>query len=457
MSRIVYVNGEYLPEEQGRVSIFDRGFLFADGVYEVSAVLRGRLVDNEAHLARLHRSLKELNIPQPVSDQDIVAAQNRLIERNGLEEGLVYLQITRGPADRDFAFPARPEPTLIMFTQAHSLIETPQAEHGIRIHTVEDIRWKRRDIKTVGLLAPSMAKQAALDAGADDAWMVEDGYVTEGTSNNAFIVTADNVIRTRQLSNLILHGITRAAILRLAEAESISVEEGLVYLQITRGPADRDFAFPARPEPTLIMFTQAHSLIETPQAEQGIRIHTVEDIRWKRRDIKTVGLLAPSMAKQAALDAGADDAWMVEDGYVTEGTSNNAFIVTADDQNPPVEQPHPPRHHPGGDTAARGGRVHLGGGGAFHAGGGIRGKRGLHHQRDGVRPAGGKHRRPRHRRRPARPGDPPTAAALHRRWATGARSLSRLLCFECRSGAVGRARARLEINVGLAPDLQAHS
>lgn len=226
MSRIVYVNGEYLPEEQGKISIFDRGFLFADGVYEVSAVLRGRLVDNQAHLARLHRSLNELNIPQPVSDQDIVAAQNRLIERNGLEEGLVYLQITRGPADRDFAFPARPEPTLIMFTQAHTLIETPQAERGIRIHTVEDIRWKRRDIKTVGLLAPSMAKQAALDAGADDAWMVEEGYITEGTSNNAFIVTADNVIRTRQLSNLILHGITRAAILRLAEVESISVEEG---------------------------------------------------------------------------------------------------------------------------------------------------------------------------------------------------------------------------------------
>ncbi|HSH41066.1 MAG TPA: D-amino-acid transaminase [Arenicellales bacterium] len=226
MSRIVYVNGEYLPEEQGKVSIFDRGFLFADGVYEVSAVLQGRLVDNEAHLARLHRSLGELGIPQPVSDADIVAAQQQLIERNDLKEGLVYLQITRGPADRDFAFPASPEPTLVMFTQVHELIDPPKARQGLRIKTVEDIRWKRRDIKTVGLLAPSMAKQAALDAGADDAWMVEDGYVTEGTSNNAFIVTADNVIRTRQLSNLILHGITRAAILRLAGQESISIEEG---------------------------------------------------------------------------------------------------------------------------------------------------------------------------------------------------------------------------------------
>lgn len=226
MSRTVFVNGAYLPEEEARISIFDRGFLFADGVYEVSAVLDGRPVDNQAHLARLHRSLNELSIPQAVGDEDIIAAQMQLIERNDLSEGLVYLQITRGPADRDFAFPEHPEPTLVMFTQAHSLVETPMAEHGIRIHTVEDIRWKRRDIKTVGLLAPSMAKQAALDADADDAWMVEDGYVTEGTSSNAFIVTHDGVIRTRQLSNLILHGITRAAILRLAGQESISVTEG---------------------------------------------------------------------------------------------------------------------------------------------------------------------------------------------------------------------------------------
>lgn len=225
MSRIVYVNGDYVPEEQARVSIFDRGFLFADGVYEVSAVLRGRLVDNQAHLARLHRSLNELDIPQPVSDEDIVAAQTALIERNELQEGLVYLQITRGPADRDFAFPLEPEPTLIMFTQTHRLIDAPLAERGMTIRTVADIRWKRRDIKTVGLLAPSMAKQQALDAGADDAWLVEDGYVTEGTSNNAFIVTAEGVIRTRQLSNFILHGITRAAILRLAEQDNITVEQ----------------------------------------------------------------------------------------------------------------------------------------------------------------------------------------------------------------------------------------
>lgn len=227
MSRIVYVNGEYVLEEEGRISIFDRGFLFSDGVYEVSAVLRGRLIDNQAHLTRLHRSLGELKIPQPVSDEAIVAAQESLIEKNGLEEGLVYLQITRGPADRDFAFPASPAPTLVMFTQRHSLVDSPMAERGMKVKTVPDIRWKRRDIKTVGLLAPSMAKQEALDAGADDAWMVEDGYITEGTSNNAFIVTEENVIKTRQLSNLILHGITRAAILRLAGEAAITVEEAL--------------------------------------------------------------------------------------------------------------------------------------------------------------------------------------------------------------------------------------
>lgn len=225
MSRTVYVNGEYLPEEEGRVSIFDRGFLFADGVYEVSAVLRGRLVDNQSHLTRLHRSLGELNIPQPVGDEDIVAAQQELVRRNNLDEGMVYLQITRGPADRDFAYPEHPDPTLVMFTQDLALIDSPAARRGLTIRTMEDIRWKRRDIKTVGLLAPSMAKQAALNAGADDAWLVEDGYVTEGTSNNAFILTQAGVIRTRQLSNLILHGITRAAVLRLAGQEELRIEE----------------------------------------------------------------------------------------------------------------------------------------------------------------------------------------------------------------------------------------
>jgi D-alanine transaminase len=225
MSRTVYVNGEFVPEEDAKVSVFDRAFLFADGVYEVSSVLNGKLIDNAAHLARLERSLTQLKMPAPATGDEIEAIQKELIARNKLTEGTVYLQVTRGSADRDFNFPVDPKPTLVMFTQDKPVIKNPKAARGIRVITVPDLRWRRRDIKTVGLLAASMAKQAASDAGADDAWMVEDGFVTEGTSNNAYIVTADGNIVTRQLSNDILHGITRAAVLELCKREGISVEE----------------------------------------------------------------------------------------------------------------------------------------------------------------------------------------------------------------------------------------
>ncbi|MGI9303316.1 MAG: D-amino-acid transaminase, partial [Gammaproteobacteria bacterium] len=225
MTRIVYVNGEYVADTEARVSIFDRGFLFADGVYELWSVLRGGLIDNEAHLARLERSLSELKMADAVATADVVTIQQELIARNNLQEGVVYLQVTRGAAERDFGFPTDAKPSLVMFTQAKSLIDSPLAQRGIAVITVPDIRWKRRDIKTVGLLAPSMAKQAALEAGADDAWMVEDGYVTEGTSNNAYIVGEDGVLVTRHLSNEILHGITRAAVLRLCEVAQIRVQE----------------------------------------------------------------------------------------------------------------------------------------------------------------------------------------------------------------------------------------
>jgi len=225
MTRIVYVNGEYLPEDQATVSVFDRGFLFADAVYEVSSVLNGKLLDNQAHLSRLHRSLGELKIPPPVSDDEIVAAQRELIERNSVEQGMVYLQISRGAADRDFAFPENPQPTLVMFTQKKNLLDNPAANKGISVRTVPDIRWQRRDIKTVGLLGASMSKQSALEAGANDAWMVEDGYVTEGSSNNAFIVDDNGTLITRQLGNEILHGITRAAVLKLVEQDGLKLEE----------------------------------------------------------------------------------------------------------------------------------------------------------------------------------------------------------------------------------------
>ena len=225
MSRIVYVNGQFVPEAEAHVSVFDRGFLFADGVYEVSSVLDRGLVDNAAHLARLERSLGELGMDSPAGPEEIVRAQKELIARNDLDEGVVYLQITRGPADRDFAWPAEPKPTLVMFTQSKSLIDSPLAATGIEVITVPELRWRRRDVKTVGLLAASMAKQAALDAGAEDAWMVEDGLVTEGSSNNAYIVTRGGVVVTRHLGNEILHGITRAAVLRLSREHQIAVEE----------------------------------------------------------------------------------------------------------------------------------------------------------------------------------------------------------------------------------------
>ena len=225
MTRIVYVDGQFVPESEARVSVFDRGFLFGDGVYEVSAVLDGGLVDNAAHLARLERSLGELGMASPATTDEIARAQKELVARNSLDEGIVYLQITRGPADRDFAYPAESKPTLVMFTQGKALVDNPLAAHGITIITVPELRWQRRDIKTVGLLAASMAKQAALDAGADDAWMVEDGFVTEGSSSNAYIVTGDGVVVTRHLGNEILHGITRAAVLRLARERRIAIEE----------------------------------------------------------------------------------------------------------------------------------------------------------------------------------------------------------------------------------------
>jgi D-alanine transaminase len=225
MSRIVYVNGAYVPEEQAKISVFDRGFLFADGVYEVSSVLHGRLVDNEGHLSRLHRSLNELDMAMPASDAEIQSIQETLIERNGVDQGLVYLQVTRGAADRDFAYPKGVPPSLVMFTQKKDLIDSPQARNGIAVIGVDDIRWRRRDIKTVGLLAPCMAKMQAKGAGADDAWLVEHGYVTEGSSNNAFIIDAEGTLITRHLGNEILAGITRRAVLMLAEEQRMKIDE----------------------------------------------------------------------------------------------------------------------------------------------------------------------------------------------------------------------------------------
>ncbi len=227
MSRIVYVNGEYLPEGEAKVSVFDRGFLFADGVYEVTSVLDGRLIDFEGHARRLERSLSELEMAAPVTMDELLEIHRELLRRNELVEGMVYLQVTRGAAaDRDFAFPdpeAVPS-SLVLFSQAKSLVANPAAKAGIKVISIDDQRWTRRDIKTVQLLYPSLGKMMAKAAGADDAWMVEDGQVTEGTSNNAYIVKDGRII-TRQLGHEILHGITRAAVLRFAREAQMQVEE----------------------------------------------------------------------------------------------------------------------------------------------------------------------------------------------------------------------------------------
>lgn len=225
MSRIVYVNGEYLPEEEAKVSVFDRGFLFADGVYEVTSVMGGKLIDFAGHSTRLERSLAELEMTSPVTMDELCEIHQSLVEQNDLVEGGVYLQITRGAAPRDFAYPTDATPTLVVFTMAMNLSEAPMAKTGLKVISIPDERWGRRDIKTVQLLYPSMGKMAAKKAGAHDAWMVEDGEVTEGTSNNAYIVTKDGKIVTRQLSNAILHGITRAAVLRFAREAQMTVEE----------------------------------------------------------------------------------------------------------------------------------------------------------------------------------------------------------------------------------------
>ena len=228
MSRTVYVNGAYVPEEDAKISVFDRGFLFADGVYEVTSVLGGKLIDFQGHAARLERSLSELDMAMPVSMENLLAIHRELVAVNEIDDGLVYLQVTRGSdGDRDFVFPDADKvpSSLVLFTQNKpGITESAASKNGIKVISVDDIRWGRRDIKTVQLLYPSMAKMMAKAAGVDDAWMIEDGLVTEGSSNNAYIVKGNRII-TRHLGNEILAGITRAAVLRFAREAQMEVEE----------------------------------------------------------------------------------------------------------------------------------------------------------------------------------------------------------------------------------------
>ena len=241
--RTVYVNGDYLPEDQAKVSIFDRGFLMADGVYEVTSVLGGKLIDFDGHAVRLTRSLKELDMANPVTKEELLAIHRELVTVNGIEDGMIYLQITRGsPGDRDFVFPdpEQTPSTIVLFTQNKpGMADSPVAMTGLKVISIEDIRWGRRDFKTVQLLYPSMGKMMAKKAGVDDAWLVEDGFVTEGTSNNAYIVKNGKII-TRALSSDILHGITRAAVLRFAAEAQMEVEERNFSIDEAKG-ADEAF------------------------------------------------------------------------------------------------------------------------------------------------------------------------------------------------------------------------
>ncbi|MBO9466983.1 D-amino-acid transaminase [Tropicibacter sp. R15_0] len=243
MTRTVYVNGDYLPETEAKVSIFDRAFLMADGVYEVTSVLGGKLIDFDGHIKRLERSLNELDMPKPEAFDDLLDIHRKLVEINEIDEGMIYLQVTRGAAsDRDFVFPDPEEvkPTVVLFTQNKpGLADSPAAKTGIKVISIEDVRWGRRDIKTTQLLYPSMGKMMAKKAGCDDAWLVEDGFVTEGTSNNAYFIKGNKIV-TRALSTDILHGITRAAVLRFAREAQMEVEERNFTIEEAQG-ADEAF------------------------------------------------------------------------------------------------------------------------------------------------------------------------------------------------------------------------
>lgn len=236
--RVILVDGAFVPAAEARVSVMDRGFLFADGVYEVSAVLDGALVDNEAHLARLARSLAAIGIPDPHPPEAWERLQRELVARNGLVEGTVYIQVTRGAAEREFGYAEDLRPTVVMFTQARRILDAPAARTGIAVVTRPDRRWAHRDIKSVGLLPQVLAKRDALTAGGAEVVMVEDGLVTEGGSSTIFIVTAAGAIVTRPLSRAVLPGITREAVLALASEAGLRLEERAFSVEEAQGSAE---------------------------------------------------------------------------------------------------------------------------------------------------------------------------------------------------------------------------
>ena len=229
--RTVYLNGEYVSPDYAKVSSFDRGLLFGDGVYAVAGVLAGKLLDFDHHMERLERSLAELDIPQPLTRDEVLAAFRKMVQLNGLREGLVYLQVTRGQAERDFVYDPSMKPTTFMFTQAKDSEETDKLRTGVSLLSVPDLRWARRDIKSVNLLGSVLAKQAAKEAGAYEALLVgSEGYVTE-CGATSFYLFRNNTIITRPLSREILPGVTRRAVVDLCLSNQLGLEERLFTLE----------------------------------------------------------------------------------------------------------------------------------------------------------------------------------------------------------------------------------
>ena len=230
MTKMVYINGEYHEKKDAKISIFDRGFIFGDGVYEVVPVINSRMADQQYFLDRLKRSLNELQIDFHFLDSDLISVLNKLIGLNQLIEGVVYLQITRGIADRDFIFPEDTPPSIVAFVMDIPLIDTKESSDGISVVSTTDLRWKRRDIKSINLLGQCLAKQDAHSRNGKEGWMVEDGYVTEGVSSSAYIIK-DRRIITRPLSHKILPGVRRRTLLEMQSNEEFEIEERLFTLQ----------------------------------------------------------------------------------------------------------------------------------------------------------------------------------------------------------------------------------
>ena len=240
MTRIVFLNGDYVPADQARISIFDRAVNFGDAIYEVAGVLDGKLVDFEHHMQRYFNSLRKLGMESPLSQDEILAAFRELVTRNAIDEGLVYMQVTRGTAERDFVWPEGIEPNVFMFTQVKTSAENEAARTGVTLASTEDIRWARRDIKTVNLLGQVLAKKAAYDAGAQEALMVDrDGFVTE-CGSTSFVIVRDGEILSRELNNDILPGVTRRAVLALCAQTPVALRETRFTLEDAKG-ADEAF------------------------------------------------------------------------------------------------------------------------------------------------------------------------------------------------------------------------